>query len=82
MVTVAYDQHFESAVKKIKNEDLKERIKKQIKKIVDNPEAGKPIRYLRKDTREVKIPPYRLSYAYLKNQDKIIFLELYHKDEQ
>lgn len=82
MVTVAYDQHFESIVKKIKNEDLKERIKKQIRKIIGDPEVGKPMRYIRKDTREVKIPPFRLSYTYLKKEDKIIFLDLYHKDEQ
>ncbi|MBM3308994.1 MAG: type II toxin-antitoxin system RelE/ParE family toxin [Candidatus Altiarchaeales archaeon] len=82
MVTVAYDQHFEDVIKKIKNEDLKEKIKKQIRKIVGDPEVGKPMRYIRKDTREVRIQPYRLSYIYLKNQDKIVFLELYHKDKQ
>lgn len=82
MVTVAYDQHFESIIKKIKNEDLKERIKKQIRKIIGDPEVGKPMRYIRKDTREIKIPPFRLSYTYLKKEDKIIFPDLYHKDEQ
>jgi mRNA-degrading endonuclease RelE of RelBE toxin-antitoxin system len=82
MVTVAYDPRFESIVSKIKNEGLKERIKKQIRKIIADPEAGKPMRYIRKDTREVRIPPFRLSYAYLKNEDKIILLDLYHKDEQ
>ena len=82
MVTVAYDRHFESILKKIKNEDLKERIKEKIRKILDDPEVGKLMRYIRKDTREVKIPPFRLSYTYLKNQDKIILLDLYHKDEQ
>ena len=82
MVTVAYDQHFERIIQKIKNEDLKERIKKQIRRIIGDPEVGKPMRYIRKDTREIKIPPFRLSYTYLKNEDKIILLDLYHKDEQ
>ena len=40
------------------------------------------MRFYRKGTREVYISPYRLSYAYLKEEDKIIFLDLYHKDEQ
>ncbi len=40
------------------------------------------MKYGRKDTREVYIPPFRLSYAYIKEEDKIIFLDLYHKDEQ
>lgn len=82
MVTVAFDSRFERAIKKIEDHGLKERVKKQIKKITENPETGKPMRYTRKDTIEVCIAPFRLSYAYLRNEDKIIFLELYHKDEQ
>lgn len=82
MVTVAYDDKFERTIKKIKDRGLKEKVKKQIRRIIENPEKGKPMRYTRKDTREVYIQPFRLSYAYLKNEDKIVFLELYHKDEQ
>jgi len=82
MVTVAYDKRFEHTIKKIKDQGLKDRVKKQITKVVENPEIGKPMRFTRKDTREVYVPPFRLSYTYLKEEDKIIFLELYHKDEQ
>jgi mRNA-degrading endonuclease RelE of RelBE toxin-antitoxin system len=82
MVTVAYDKRFEHTIKKIKDLGLKDRVKKQITKVVENPEIGKPMRFTRKDTREVYVPPFRLSYTYLKEEDKIIFLELYHKDEQ
>jgi mRNA-degrading endonuclease RelE of RelBE toxin-antitoxin system len=82
MVNVAFDPHFESTVRKIKDDALKERVKKQISKIVAFPDVGKPMRYIRKDTREVRVAPFRISYIYLKNEDKIIFLDLYHKDEQ
>jgi len=82
MVTVAFDSHFEQVICKIKDYALKERIKKQIRRIINSPEIGKPMRYTRKDTREVRIHPFRLSYIYLKKEDKIIFLDLYHKDEQ
>jgi mRNA-degrading endonuclease RelE of RelBE toxin-antitoxin system len=82
MVTVAYDKRFEHTIKKIKDLGLKDKVKKQITKVVENPEIGKPMRFTRKDTREVYVPPFRLSYTYLKEEDKIIFLELYHKDEQ
>ena len=82
MVVVSYEHLFEKKVKKIKDEVLKSKVKKQIIKIVNNPQIGKPMSYSRKDTREVYISPFRLSYAYLKNEDKIIFLDLYHKDEQ
>ena len=40
------------------------------------------MRYARKGTRELYISPFRLSYLYLKEEDKIIILDLYHKDGQ
>lgn len=82
MVSIAYEPCFERTIHKIKDGALKERIKKQIQKIVKSPEAGKPMRYTRRETREVRIPPFRLSYKYLKKEDKIVFLDLYHKDRQ
>ena len=82
MVTVAFEPRFKRTVSKIKDRALKEKIKKQIKRIIASPETGKPMRYTRKRTREVRIPPFRLSYMYLKNKNRIVFLELYHKDEQ
>ena len=80
MVNVEYELAFQKKIHKIKDQGLKDRIKKQIEKIILNPEIGKPMKYSRKNTREVYISPFRLSYAYEVN--KIIFLELYHKDEQ
>ena len=82
MVDVEFDDIFEKAYKKIKDLALKLRVKKQIAKIVESPETGKPMRHDRKGTREVYIHPFRLSYAYLKEENKIVFLDLYHKDEQ
>ena len=82
MVTVAFDKLFEKRIKKIKNEELKHRVKKQIKKIVNDPDIGKDVRYGRKGTRELRIPPFRVSYKYEKKKDKIIFLDFYHKDGQ
>ncbi len=82
MVKIQYDPSFEKMFRKISDENLKTRVKKQIQKIIENPEIGKPMRYTRKGTRETYIPPFRLSYAYFKNEDTIVFLDLYHKDEQ
>lgn len=82
MVTIAYDPSFEKKVRKIKDQLLKLKVKKKMLKIIDSPETGKPMRYSRKGTREVYIPPFRLSYLYIKDEEKIIFLDLYHKDEQ
>ncbi|MBI4152312.1 type II toxin-antitoxin system RelE/ParE family toxin [Candidatus Woesearchaeota archaeon] len=82
MLAVAYSSDFFALLRKVKNNADLERVKKQIRKIVENPEIGKPMKYARKGTREVYVGSFRLSYAYLKEEHKIIFLDLYHKDEQ
>ena len=82
MVISDFGPKFEQVFKKIKDEDVKTKLKKQIKKIIDNPEIGKPMRHDRKGTRESYISPFRLSYVYIEKEDKIVFLDLYHKDEQ
>jgi len=82
MLDVKFKDSFLKVVEKIRDNSVKEKVKKQINKIINNPEIGKPMMYDRKGTREVYIAPFRLSYAYIKEENKIIFLDLYHKDEQ
>lgn len=82
MVTVKYDPSFKKKVKKIRDKSLKEKVKKQIRKIVCTPDVGKPMRFSRKGTREVYVKPFRLSYYYLENKEEVTFSDLYHKDEQ
>ena len=82
MVIVEYDSLFEKKIKKIRDNLFKLKVKKQIIKIIKFPEVGKPMRYSSKGTREIYIKPFRLSYIYLKDEDKIVFLDVYHKDEQ
>ncbi len=82
MVKVDFDEHFKRRVSKIKDASIKVRIEKLISKIRDNPEIGKPMKHNRKGTREIYLPPFRLSYAYNKNNDIIVILDFYHKDEQ
>ena len=82
MVNIVFAESFRRKAIKIKDSALKEKIKKQIAKIASNPEIGKPMMYARKGTREVYISPYRLSYSYIPGENKIEFLDLYHKDEQ
>lgn len=82
MVRSSFSDSFQRTFSKIKDKSTKERIIKQFIKIRENPEIGKPMMQDRKGTREVYIKPFRLSYAYIKDADKIIFLDLYHKDKQ
>lgn len=82
MVVIDYSPNFSRILKKIKDSALKEKVKGQIRKILENPEVGKPMKHARKGTRELYVDPFRLSYAYLKEEGRVIFLDLYHKDEQ
>ncbi|MCK4326972.1 MAG: hypothetical protein KAW41_00675 [Candidatus Diapherotrites archaeon] len=82
MVTVGSDSVFKKRAKKIRDNALKEKVKKQVARIVRDPTIGEPMRFSRKNTREVYIAPFRLSCLCLKSQDTIVFLDLYHKDGQ
>jgi len=82
MVEVIFDPKFKQLFSKIKDKLLKEKIIKQIYKIKENPAVGKPMRNVRKGTRELYIPPFRLSYAYHIPSNTVFILDLYHKDEQ
>ena len=82
MLKVEYSDDLLKIITKIKDASLKKKIKKQIKKIIEQPEIGKPMKYARKGTRELYTGSYRLAYAYIKDKNKLIFLDLYHKNKQ
>lgn len=89
-IKIKFDDDFKRTFKKIDN-SYKIKVKKQMAKIIKNPEIGKPMRANRKGTREVYVSPFRLSYAFFLSDDeedqgkeiyKLVFLDLYHKDNQ
>ena len=81
MVDIELIPHFQKVISKL-DSTTREKVLKQIEKIKNNPEIGKPMMYARKWTREMYIPPFRLSYSYVEKENKVIFLDLYHKDKQ
>ena len=82
MLNIDFKPNFLKKIGKIKDKAIKERVKKQVKKIIQTPEIGKPMKFVRKGTREEYAKPLRLSYIYVEKENKLVFLELYHKDEQ
>ena len=54
----------------------REKLEKQIKKIIGNPNVGKPLRYKRGE-RSIYIGPFRLIYAV--RGDEIILLKFDHR---
>ena len=74
---IVYTQKFERDVKKVRDSLMKERLEKQIRKIVENPETGKPLRYGLKGEWTARIPPYRLIYAV--QGERLILLRFEHR---
>jgi len=60
---VVWTRKFETELKKLRDRAVRERVKKQIEKVLENPEAGKPLRFELRGERSLRIPPYRLIYA-------------------
>jgi len=60
---VIWTKKFERELRKLRDKTVKDRVKEQIEKILDNPETGKPLRFGLKGERSVYVPPYRLIYA-------------------
>ena len=82
MVEVIFDRRFQNTISKIKDAEVQKSIKNKVAKIIQNPEIGKPMRNVRKGTREVYVDSFRISYAFYKDKNIVEFLEFYHKDEQ
>lgn len=82
MVKIEYTNNFKKNFSKIRDKEFKKRIVNQIEKIIDNPNIGKPMRNIRKGTREVYISPYRLAYNYNEKEIILIFIEIYPESKQ
>ncbi|MEK6854984.1 MAG: type II toxin-antitoxin system RelE/ParE family toxin [Nanoarchaeota archaeon] len=76
MVEVIYTEKFEREFKKA-DASIKEKIKKQLKKIIENPEIGKPLKYDLKGERTIYIRPFRIIYSFSNNT--IYFLRFEHR---
>jgi len=70
-------KHFKQDFKKFKDAALLEKLSKQIRKIAENPEIGKPLRYNMRGERCIYIKPFRLIYAI--RGDELILLKFSHR---
>jgi len=75
MVKITPSKAFIKDVKRLDSFN-RERLEKQIRKIVKNPNVGKPLKYTRGE-RSLYIKPFRLVYATRK--DEIILLKFEHR---
>lgn len=75
MVRIIPSNTFKKNIKRL-NQFERDKIEKQIKKIIKNPNVGKPLKYKRGE-RTLYIKPFRLIYAV--RGDGIILLKFEHR---
>jgi len=75
MVRIIPSNIFKKNIKRL-NQFERDKIEKQIKKIIKNPNVGKPLKYKRGE-RTLYIKPFRLIYAV--RDDEIILLKFEHR---
>lgn len=75
MVRIIPSNIFKKNIKRL-NQFERDKIEKQIKKIIKNPNVGKPLKYKRGE-RTLYIKPFRLIYAV--RCDEIILLKFEHR---
>ena len=64
---IIFSDEFRKDFKKIKNKATRLKIIKQLKKLEQAPQSGKPLKYELKNHRSVRIPPFRIIYRLEKN---------------
>ncbi len=67
---IIFSDEFKKDFQKIKDKTTRERIIKQLKKLEEMPEAGKPLMYELKNHRSIRVSPFRIIYRL--EADKII----------
>ena len=77
IIEVVQTDTFDLEIAKIKDGRIKERVKKQIEKIINNNEVGKPLRFDLKGERIIYIKPFRLIYSVMDR--KLYLLRFEHR---
>lgn len=67
---IIFSDEFRRDFKRIKDKTTRLRIIKQLRKLSENPETGKPLKYDWKNHRSVRVAPFRIIYRI--ERDKII----------
>ncbi len=76
---ILYSEEFAKQLKPIKDATLKERAIKAIEKIIENPLAGKPLRYGLIGKRSLRVSPFRIVYEYRENAGMLVFHSFGHR---
>jgi mRNA-degrading endonuclease RelE of RelBE toxin-antitoxin system len=73
---IVYTSKFENDARRLKEKGIKHRLEKNIRKVIENPEIGKPLSYALKGERTIRIPPFRFIHSISEN--RLILLRFEH----
>lgn len=76
---IIFSDEFRRDFKKIKNKSTRLKIIKQLRKLSESPDAGKPLKSNLKNHRSIRIAPFRIIYRI--EQSKIIINCFDHRKE-
>jgi len=77
MVEIIPSSEFKKSVKHLDSLN-REKLEKIIRKILEEPEIGKPLKYGRGE-RTIRIKPFRLIYSFRKDKDILYLLKFEHR---
>ena len=76
---IIWTQKFEQDFKKIRNSATQEKLEKQIRKITEDPNFGKPLRYGLRGEWWIYVKPFRLIYKV--EGENLILLRFEHRKQ-
>lgn len=65
---IIFSDEFRKEFQKIKEREVRVRIIKQLQKIAQEPQSGKPLRYDWRNHRSVRVTPFRIIYRLEKDR--------------
>jgi mRNA-degrading endonuclease RelE of RelBE toxin-antitoxin system len=78
MVAIIPSSQFKKAVKHLDG-GQRNKLEKIIKKILKNPDIGKPLKYLRGE-RSLRVKPFRVVYTFRKDTETLYLLKFEHRN--
>ena len=76
---IIWTQKFKQDFKKIRNRATQEKLEKQIRKITEDPNFGKPLRYGLRGEWSINVKPFRLIYKV--EGERLILLRFEHRKQ-
>ena len=79
-IRVLYTDEFQKDVAKIKDNLIRNRVKKLVQRLIASPISGKPLKDDYAGLRSLRIPPFRIIYEFNEKEKTIILHKFEHRE--